>query len=143
MSPATDTSRLSGPLRFYRGINGSIHFYRKVDPVRLAKMERDLDIGIDESEVDAKPNLQSVANAYAVPYHYVGPRRVSDHADDVYAHVYKHVSKRLWDDIYWCRNGVGLPPGFTIEKLDPDGKTMYLLTSPQAYAELPMDLLHD
>lgn len=35
------------PLRFYRSINGKIHFYRKVDLIRLAQLEREA--GLRES----------------------------------------------------------------------------------------------
>lgn len=35
-------SRRHRPLRFYRGAGGRIHFYRKVDQVRLAQLEREV-----------------------------------------------------------------------------------------------------
>lgn len=48
--PRLDRHPTRQPLRFYRGIDGRIHFYRKVDPVRLARLEHDLGIGIVEPE---------------------------------------------------------------------------------------------
>lgn len=82
------------PLRFYRGTDGRLRFYRKVDPVRLEQLEHELGIGIVEPEPTLPPApakvltssgyrsmdqaMKSIASVYLVPPPMMARRQASN-----------------------------------------------------------------